>query len=400
MAVDVFISGAGYSGLLAAYAFAETGLSVQCVDPKRIPDGKSCSIKDHRSTAHLAPTVHFFEELGIWKYLVDDAEPLAALRVIDTYNRNGNIEVRTDKSFLAHDINNQQFGFNVALNTSKKVLGQLVQEHPKIDLQLGKKVCDIKQNFQSVDVILSNGEQIEARLLVGADGRDSFVREKVGLPVKRFSLSQDALAFTVEHARSHESVSAEIYFDGGPFTFVPLPKLGNINQSAIVWMERSENAALLKAMSEFEFNQAITKRSLEIFGPLKRTSNLNSWPAKVQLAKRLVASRVALIGEAAHVIPPIGAQGFNMSVQDIKVLTDLANGNPSALGSYRMLSAYERARLRDMKLRVSAIAVLNEVSKSSNPFVKGMRSIGLDVLHSLTPFRKRIMQFGLGNPII
>ena len=142
-------------------------------------------------------------------------------------------------------------------------------------------------------------------------------------------------------------------------------------------MERSENAALLKAMSEFEFNQAITKRSLEIFGPLKRTSNLNSWPAKVQLAKRLVASRVALIGEAAHVIPPIGAQGFNMSVQDIKVLTDLANSNPSALGSYRMLSAYERARLRDMKLRVSAIAVLNEVSKSSNPFVKGMRSIGL-----------------------
>ena len=138
MAVDVFISGAGYSGLLAAYAFAETGLSVQCVDPKRILTANPVPQRSPVNSPSCS-NCSFFEELGIWKYLVDDAEPLAALRVIDTYNRNGNIEVRTDKSFLAHDINNQQFGFNVALNTSKKVLGQLVQEHPKIDLQLSKK---------------------------------------------------------------------------------------------------------------------------------------------------------------------------------------------------------------------------------------------------------------------
>ena len=202
-------------------------MSVQCVDPKRISTANPV-LKDLSVNSPSCSTVHFFEELGIWKYLVDDAEPLAALRVIDTYDRNGNIEVRTDKSFR-HDINNQQFGFNAALNT--KVL-QLVQEHPKIDLQLGKKVCDIKQNFQSVDVILSNGEQIEARLLVVLT-EETHLFGKSRLPVKRFSLSQDALAFTVEHARSHESVSAEIYFDGGPFTFVPLPKLGNINQSAL-----------------------------------------------------------------------------------------------------------------------------------------------------------------------
>ena len=245
-------------------------------------------------------------------------------------------------------------------------------------------------------VTLSCGATIQAKLVVGADGRHSMIREAAGIGVKTRRYGQKALAFAVTHSIPHDNVSTEVHSTGGPFTLVPLPDHDGLPCSAVVWMDDGPQTQARMAADTATLEAEATERSCSLFGPLTLASNRTLWPIISQQAERLTAQRVALMAEAAHVMPPIGAQGLNMSLADLRSLLDLARARPSELGDTTMLDAYHSARIRDIQMRVAGIDLLNRASQTHYQGLRDARAVGLDALYALAPVRKTLMQMGLG----
>jgi len=222
------------------------------------------------------------------------------------------------------------------------------------------------------------------------------MRAAAGISHRTTRFGQKALAFAVTHPIPHENVSTEIHRTGGPFTLVPLPDQDGRPCSAVVWMEDGPKAQRLHDMDVDKFEAEMSNRSGHLFGPLKLASRRSIWPIIAQEADRLSAQRVALIAEAAHVVPPIGAQGLNMSLKDIATLRDLAIARPDGLGDVEMLSAYHRARIADVRARVAGITALNRISQLSAAPLRDIRARGLDALYSARPVRTSLMRLGLG----
>ena len=245
-------------------------------------------------------------------------------------------------------------------------------------------------------VTLLDGTLVVARLLIAADGRASPVRAGAGIGVKTLRYGQKALAFAVTHPIPHHNVSTEIHRTGGPFTLVPLPDRDTRPSSAVVWMDRGPEAERLAALPVPEFEAEMFTRSAGLFGPLTLVTRRSVWPMIAQIADRFEAERTALIAEAAHVVPPIGAQGLNMSLADLACLLDLARAAPDRLGDRAMLGAYHRRRWPEVKARVMGIDLLNRTSMLSAPPLRDLRAGALNALYSLAPVRKTLMKAGLG----
>ena len=233
-------------------------------------------------------------------------------------------------------------------------------------------------------------------MLIGADGRNSFVRRALGIPVRTWRYGQKALTFAVTHPLPHANVSTEIHRSGGPFTLVPLPDRDGLPASAVVWMSGGPEVLRLAALDTSAFESAINARSCHILGPLTLASPRMVWPIISQIADTLTATRTALMAEAAHVMPPIGAQGLNMSLTDIAALLELATATPGSLGDDAMLQAYQRARHRDIQTRVIGIDALNCASMLGSPTLRDLRGAALEALYAVAPLRKTLMRAGLG----
>ena len=233
-------------------------------------------------------------------------------------------------------------------------------------------------------------------MVIAADGRGSPVREAIGIGVKTLRYGQKALAFADTHPIPHGNVSTEIHRSGGPFTLVPLPDQNGLPASAVVWMERGPEAERLAALPVPAFEAAMNDRSAHALGPLTLASRRTLWPIISQIAQRFDAPRTALVAEAAHVVPPIGAQGLNMSLADIATLLELARATPERIGDRAMLTAYDRRRRPDAMMRVAGIDALNRASMAGAPFLRDARGAILKLLHGSAPVRRTLMQAGLG----
>jgi 2-octaprenyl-6-methoxyphenol hydroxylase len=255
---------------------------------------------------------------------------------------------------------------------------------------------DLLSRDSEARVTLTDSARVSARLVIAADGRASPVRQAARIGVTTTRYGQKAVVFAVTHIGPHENISTEVHQSGGPFTLVPLPTDAGTHRSAVVWMIDGAEAQRLMTLPEAEFSAAATARSGGVNGPLTLASRRQVWPIISQRADRMIAERVALIAEAAHVMPPIGAQGLNMSLADIAALADLAETNPGDLGSRAMLQDYARKRERDVQIRVAGIDLLNRTSQIGNPALQDLRAAGIRALHDVTPVRKALMRLGLG----
>jgi 2-octaprenyl-6-methoxyphenol hydroxylase len=245
-------------------------------------------------------------------------------------------------------------------------------------------------------VTLTDGTQVSARLVIGADGRGSAVRKAASIDVKTTRYGQKAVTFAVTHDAPHDNVSTEVHRSGGPFTLVPLPDHDGRPCSAVVWMANGAEVQRLAALSDDAFEAAANDRSALLYGPLKLASRRSVWPIISQITESLTAPRTALVAEAAHVMPPIGAQGLNMSLKDLACLLDLAQAEPAQIGSPALLDAYARQRHPDIKLRVTGIDALNRASIAGSPMFQTLRSKGIEALYGIAPVRRTLMQLGLG----
>jgi 2-octaprenyl-6-methoxyphenol hydroxylase len=391
---DILISGGGVAGLTAAAAFGSAGFSVICVDPEPPVTAMEAEGADLRTTAFLQPSIPVLQAAGLWERLEPFAAPLQVMRIIDA---GGEVaEPRLTKDFNAADISDLPFGWNLPNWLLRREMVARLADLPNVDFRPGTGTARLLTREAEALVTLTDGSRVSARLVIGADGRNSPVRQAAGIAARTTRYGQKALAFAVTHLIPHQNVSTEIHRSGGPFTLVPLPDRDGLPCSAIVWMEAGPEVLRLAALPVDEFEAAINARSCHILGPLTLASRRTVWPIISQIAERMSGERVALIAEAAHVMPPIGAQGLNMSLADLRELLALCQADPAALGSAKMLDAYHRKRHLEVQARVTGIDALNRASMMGDPALRDLRATALNALYSVAPVRKTLMRAGLG----
>ena len=391
---DILVSGGGIAGMTAAFAFGSAGFDVICVDPSPPITDRDDAQADMRSTALLQPARTLLEAAGLWDRLSPHAAALQVMRIVDAGGETP--EPRIIKDFNAADVSDLPFGWNFPNWLLRREMLARLSELPSVTFLPGTATTSLFTRESEARVGLSDGSRVTTRLVIAADGRNSPMREAAGIAVKTTRYGQKALAFAVTHPVPHENISTEIHRTGGPFTLVPLPDYNGQPSSAIVWMDDGPKSQARFAMDQTAFEAEMTERSCGLFGQLSLASHRTIWPIISQQAERLSAERLALIAEAAYVVPPIGAQGLNMSLADTATLLNLSQQSPESLGDRAMLDAYHKARHSDIALRVRGIDMLNRASQVSSPALRDARAMGLNALYSMAPVRRTLMQMGLG----
>ncbi|MFO7770183.1 MAG: UbiH/UbiF family hydroxylase [Roseovarius gahaiensis] len=391
---DIVVSGGGVAGLTAAAVFGSAGFSVLCVDPTPPVTERNAEGSDLRTTAFLQPAQALLDRAGVWARLAPHAEDLQIMRIVDAGGPNP--EPRLTKEFNAADISDKPFGWNLPNWLLRREMVAHLETLDTVEFRPGTGFASLFTRESEARVGLTDGSRVRCRLVIAADGRNSPVREATGIDVKTTRYGQKALAFAVTHPIPHENVSTEIHRSGGPFTLVPLPDYEGRPSSAIVWMEDGPEVERLAALPVDAFEAAMNVRSCQLFGPLSLASRRTTWPIISQQADQMYSERVALVAEAAHVVPPIGAQGLNMSLGDMRVLLELAEAAPERLGDAQMLQAYHRRRHWEVSARVRGIDVLNRASMMQAQPLRDARAMTLNAIYSLAPVRKTLMQLGLG----
>ncbi len=388
---DIFVSGAGIAGMVLAALLARRGFRVTLCDPAPPPGDGDAEGADLRSTAYLAPSITLLEEAGLWEGLAPDATALAALRVMDSTGWPP--RQTATRTFAPGDLGLDAFGRNVMNWRARHTLARVLADDPGVDLRMGVGFADMLARDDGARITLTDGSRLDARLVVGADGRASPVRRAAGIDTRLHRYGQKALAFACTHRDPHRGVSTEIYNDGGAFVTVPLADQGGRPASSIVWMDTGPRATALSQADDFDAQ--LTDRALHVLGPMARATPFRLWPIVTQTATAMTARRTALVAEAAHVLPPIGAQGLNTSLADIRALADAIDpGDPGAPAG---LAGYARARQGDMHARAAAIDVYNRLCSAGGGPLQALRRTGLKAVHDIAPLRTRIMGLGMGT---
>ncbi|MFV0475709.1 MAG: FAD-dependent monooxygenase, partial [Pikeienuella sp.] len=380
-------------GLSAAAARAAEGRSV--IGGERAPEG--AGLTDPRTTAVLRPAVDLRARAGVGPLIEAEAEPLEVMRLIDAGGREN--RARESADFRAEEIGEPPFGWNIPNSAIRRALNERLASLPRARVHHGAALEALTLRRDAAIARLSTGETIRARLAIGADGRDSRLRELAGIGARRWRYDQKALVFLVSTERGHENASTEIHRSGGPFTLVPMPDGPGPDgrdgpRVSVVWMERAAEADRLLALPETEFEEAMNERALGVLGRLRLIGGRAAWPMISLLADRLTAPRAALIAEAAHVVTPVGAQGLNMSLGDIQALLD-ATREAADPGAPDPLARYQR-RWPELAARVAGIDALNRASMVEAQPLRDLRRLGLGALIRARPARRLAMRLGLG----
>jgi len=377
---DVIVAGAGPAGLAAACLLALDGRRVALVARQQGDAG------DPRTVALMQPSIRLLAHLGLWPgTLKDRTEPLRKLRLIDD---TGAMFKAPTITFDPVELGEEAFGWNFPLGLLIPALFARARELG-VDL-IDADAAGAEPMSGGVSVTTTDGRRLEARVAIAADGRNSVLREAAGIRTNRWAYEQTALATSFAHSGSHDGISTEHHRQAGPFTTVPMPG----NRSALVWMERPDRAGQLMALSDDDLAAEI---QIGTHGALGRVSGIGRrqlFPMQGLVARDFAKNRIILIGEAAHVVPPIGAQGLNMSLRDAAQAADLMEGEDDP-GNAALLSKYDALRRRDVQPRQQVIDMMNRSLLSGFVALEAGRAAGISLLQQFGPLRRAAMQYGL-----
>jgi 2-octaprenyl-6-methoxyphenol hydroxylase len=382
LTVEVAIVGGGPAGLTAAIALAEAGIETALIARRPVPD--------HRTTALLAGSVTALETLGVWAGCVAQAAPLRAMRIVDATSR---LVRAPEVCFDASEIGLEAFGHNIENRYLLAALDARAQTLPSLT-RIEDDAQAVEPNDASATVILKNGDSVSARLVVGADGRRSLCRTAAGIEGDGHTYPQTALTFNLTHARAHHDISTEFHTESGPFTLVPLPG----NRSSLVWVVKAIEAERIAALDDTALNDEIEQRSHSILGKIAVDPGRGVFPLAVETVRSFGKSRIALIGEAAHLIPPIGAQGLNLGLRDAACIGELVvstRRDGGDVGAPTLLAQYDTLRRSDVKSRTFAVDLLNRTLLSDFLPVQGARGLALYLIDRVGPLRRAVLREGV-----
>lgn len=385
---DAAVIGAGPAGLTTAVALAIAGCRTVIAGPPFNPDPEK---PDTRTTALLRASVRLLQNTGVWDFCRAEAAPLRKIRLIDD---TGRLLRAPEVTFDCREIGGEPFGYNISNSTLVAALTARAQGLENLDVVETTGANAVTPGDSRAEITLREGQTLRARLVAGADGRNSLCRDAAGIGTTKWSYPQKALAFNFRHSDPHEDCSNEFHRMAGPFTTVPLPG----NASSLVWVETPAEADRLMSLSEPEIITVIESRLYGLLGSVSDVGPRACFPLSGLSVNRYAAHRIALVGEAAHVIPPIGAQGLNLGFRDAAALAECAanaleaGGNP---GGDKALRAYDRARRADVTSRTFTVDLLNRSLISGFVPLHAARGLGLHLLNGITPLRRLFMREGL-----
>ena len=386
---DIAVVGTGPVGLTAALVLAETGLRVALVGPGSQPTERH---EDRRTAALFAGSIELLRNLNVWDACAEESAPLNALRILD--GRKALLRA-PEVIFHAKDVNRTEFGFNVPNRTLTNALWPAVKTTDRnLTLIETDAVTSVDLSNRAGVLHLADGSTVEAELLVGADGRRSICRTGAGITTQSWTYPQTAVTCTFDHDRKHHGVSTEFHHTAGPLTVVPLPG----NASSLVWVTSPQHAKSLLALEDTAFTKLLETELNGLLGDIGSISKRAAFPLSTLTAEQFAANGVALVGEAAHVIPPIGAQGLNLGLRDCAVLADCiaqAIQQERPITAKKTLASYDRARRFDIHSRTNAVDVFNRSLLSAFLPAHLARGAGLHILKNIAPLRRWVVQEGL-----
>jgi 2-octaprenyl-6-methoxyphenol hydroxylase len=380
--VEVAVVGGGPAGLTAAIALASAGIETALI-AKALPP-------DNRTTALLSGSVAALEVLDVWPLCREHAALLTAIRLIDDTSR---LLRAPEVLFEAAEIGLEAFGYNIENRHLMAALDARASQLPQLR-RIDAAVTVVDPDDPAVTLRLANDNTIFARLVIGADGRRSLCRAAAGINTDHRTYPQCALTLNLGHTRPHQNISNEFHTETGPFTLVPLPGL----RSSLVCVVEPAEAEQLGALDARSLSAEMERRAHSMLGKVAVEEGRGVFPLATETARSFAQHRIALVGEAAHVIPPIGAQGLNLGLRDAATIGELAveaRRDGGDVGAPELLTEYDRRRRADVTSRAFAVDALNRSLLSDFLPVQGARGFGLYLLDKIGPLRRAVMREGV-----
>ncbi|MGA8359382.1 MAG: UbiH/UbiF family hydroxylase [Xanthobacteraceae bacterium] len=377
---EVAVVGGGPAGLVCAIALKAAAVDTILIAPPAKPD--------HRTTALLSGSVTALETLGAWQGCLQHAAPLKKLRIVDDTQR---LFRAPEVFFDAVEIGLDAFGYNIE---NRYLLAALEARAAELRLpRIAVPALAIKPDADGVTIEYASREA-RVRLVVGADGARSLARDAARLATRRRSYPQTALTLNLAHARSHDDTSTEFHTENGPFTLVPLPG----RRSSLVCVLDPARAAELAALNDAALSAEIERRAHSLLGTMRVEPGRGIFPLAIETAEAFARGRIALVGEAAHVVPPIGAQGLNLGLRDGATLAEIVAGarrQSLDVGAPDVLARYDRQRRADATSRTIAIDMLNRSLLTDFFPAHGARGLSLYLVDHIGPLRRALMREGV-----
>jgi 2-octaprenyl-6-methoxyphenol hydroxylase len=381
--LDIAVVGGGPAGLVAALSLAKAGVDTVLYAPP-------LAGSDRRTTALLGGSVEILDGLEVWAGLAEHAAPLEHLRLVDATRR---LLRAPEVMFSAAELGLPAFGYNIENARLRDALFAAVRAAPGIRLR-EEAVVAVEPDDDSV--VLKSASGVErARLVVAADGRNSTCRQAAGIGSEQRELPQTALALNLRHSRPHGNVSTEFHTENGPFTLVPLPG----QRSSLVCVVEPDEADALLALDDAALAREIEERAHSILGRMDVEGERAAFPLGFSIAETFARRRIALVGEAGHLLPPIGAQGLNLGIRDAAAIAELASdilrggGDP---GSDAVLGSYDRRRRGDVRSRAMFVDWMNRSLLSDFLPLHLARGLGLHLASRIGVLRRFLMRQGMG----
>ncbi len=384
----IIIVGMGPAGLTLGCLLGQAGIPTLLLDHQYQSPQKPRD--DNRTAALLRPAVDILHSVGINPEHLDNTAPLRHLRLIDQPTTHQKQPVSID--FSAAEINEPYFALNIKNSPLHQALLKRIAHLPNVKTMAPVTIHTMTTRKGAITLETDRGT-IAGALVVAADGKNSRIRTLSGIGVRHHDYGQSAMTFTIAHTKNHGDTSIEFHRPGGPLTLVPLAR----KNTSVVWMDKAPLIQDILSLSPQKFLARLTHEIGDVLGDINITSPVQSWPITWSMADHLTGPRHVLVAEAAHALPPSGAQGLNLSLRDVKCLADLviqAHQTGIDPGSTPLLKRYEQQRRYDMTTRAYAVDGLNRIIMTAHPALRHLRRAGLIQLSRIRPLRHALMRFG------
>jgi len=398
---EVCIMGAGPVGGSLACRLAAAGVETVVVDRAALPPMEHPAF-DGRAYAISAGSRRLLDEAGLWDRLPEPAQPIQEIRVSD--GRVGRPASRLHLHFDSAELDAGPFGWMVEARGLRIALNAHMRTLPSLRV-LAPAEASVERRPDGVTVRIAGGPVVDCRVVIAAEGRNSPLREKAGIPVTRLPYGQTGMVCAISHELPHHGIALEHFLPAGPFALLPMAPSadalagGAPNVSAIVWTERRAMADRIMALDNARFEREIARRLGDHLGRIQVVGRRWSYPLSAMLAHRYVDTRLALAGDAAHGIHPIAGQGLNLGFRDAIVLADLLTEAVAAghdPGDATLLTRYQRARRPDNLLMLGMTDGLDRLFSSDFPPLRLARDVGIAAVHRMGPLKRLFMRQAMG----
>ena len=378
------VVGGGFAGLIMTAALGKAGVPTVCVDP----GGATAKSADIRTTACALSSQRILKSIGIWESLRHQAEPIKEIRVADNYTR-GFIH------YDHRDLGPEPLGWVIDNQTFYQNLQAYVRDCQSVTYTTQQQVTSIQRTPWLVTATLSNNTSVQGQIIIGADGRHSFVRRSANIQVTQYAYRQKAIVCTIQHQKEHHGIALEHFLPEGPFAVLPMTE----RRSSIIWCEPEEVAPIYLQLHKEDFIKQLYQRFGRYLGEIHLIAQPRCYPLWLQLAKTQGDHRLALIGDAAHLIHPVAGQGLNMGIRDIAVLAELivdAYQLGLDIGSTQVITTYQQRRYFDNLAFSMACHHLVRLFSNHHTLLHILLDGGFYIVHRLPWLRKFFMRYAMG----